>query len=116
MGAFTERYPATGVGGAGIASGVWVATDTTARGGGRALTEWINGSAGLRTATRTQVCRDGDDPTHYMEIFEFDSYDDAMVNSELAVTNANHEAFVPLCTDGPRFINLDVVWEGPWQL
>lgn len=62
----------------------------------------INGGASLRTATRTRVCRDRDDPTHYMEILEFDSYDDAMVNSELAVTNATHEAFVPLCTDGPR--------------
>lgn len=81
----------------------------------RLLTEWINGSAGLRTATRTRVCRDLDDPTHYMEILEFDSYDDAMVNSELAVTNATHEAFVPLCTDGPRFINLDVIRDEPWQ-
>lgn len=75
----------------------------------RVLTEWINASTGRRTATRTRVCRDRDDPTHYMEILVFDSYDDALVNSELAVTNAIHEVFVPLCTDGPRFINLDVV-------
>lgn len=43
-----------------------------------------------------------------MEILEFNSYDDGVVNSELAVTNATHAAFLPLCTDGPRFINLDV--------
>ncbi|WP_353890627.1 hypothetical protein [Micromonospora sp. WMMA1363] len=73
------------------------------------LTDWINASDALRTAKRTRVCRDRDDPTHYMEMLEFESYADAAVNSELAVSNATHEAFVPLCTDGPRFINLDVV-------
>ncbi|WP_018807042.1 hypothetical protein [Salinispora arenicola] len=80
----------------------------------RVLTEWINASAGRRTATRTRVCRDRDDPTHYMEILEFDSHDDAVVNSELTMTNATHEAFVPLCTEGPHFINLDVMRDESW--
>lgn len=54
-------------------------------------------------------CRDRHDPTHYIEILEFDSAEDAALNSSLPETNATHEVFVHLCTDGPRFIDLDVV-------
>ncbi|GAA3741676.1 hypothetical protein GCM10022225_26450 [Plantactinospora mayteni] len=73
------------------------------------LTDWINATTGIRTARRTRVCRDRHDPTHYMEIIEFDSVEDAAINSNLPQTQATHEAFVPLCTDGPRFIDLDVL-------
>ena len=75
---------------------------------GRILTEWIANTEGVRTARRTRVCVDRKDPTHYMEIVEFDSAEDADRNSRLAQTESIYAAFQPLCTDGPRFIDLDV--------
>lgn len=73
------------------------------------LSDWIAASQGSRTARLTRVCRDRHDPTHYMELLEFDSAADATVNSNLPETQAVHQRFAPLCTDGPHFIDLDVV-------
>jgi hypothetical protein len=73
------------------------------------LTRWIDETAGKRTARRTRVCRDRHDPTHYIEILEFDSAEDAARNSQLPETDAVHREFVTLCTSGPRFIDLDVL-------
>ena len=75
------------------------------------LSRWIAESGGQRTATRTRVGRDHHDPQHFVEILEFPSYDDAMRNSHLSVTHAVHEQFVQLCTEPPRFVDLDIVRE-----
>ncbi|MEW2386586.1 hypothetical protein AB0873_31805 [Micromonospora sp. NPDC047707] len=74
----------------------------------RLLSTWITSSTGVRAARRTRVCRDRHESTHYIEIIEFDSREDAAANSNLPETRAVHAAFAPLCTDGPRFIDLDV--------
>jgi hypothetical protein len=34
-----------------------------------------------------------------------------MRNSEMPVTNGVHEKFVELCTEPPRFVDLDIVRE-----
>lgn len=77
------------------------------------LSQWIVTSAGERTARRTRVCRDVHDPTHYVEILEFDSAEDAMTNSQLPQTNAVHEQFTGLCTTGPTFTDLSVTRDQP---
>lgn len=75
------------------------------------LTRWIADSGGQRTAVRTRVGRDRHDPHHFVEILEFRSHDDAMRNSELPATNDVHERFVELCSEPPRFVDLDILRE-----
>src|SRR5437764_15198127 len=75
---------------------------------GRLLDEWITNSAGQRTATRTRVGKDRNDPTRYVEILEFPSYEEAMRNSQLDVTTATDARFRPLIAD-LTFTDLDLV-------
>jgi hypothetical protein len=70
------------------------------------LTDWITDSQGRRTATRTRVGQDRHDPQHYIEVLEFNSVEDAELNSQLPVTDAVHQRFVPLCSRGPFFTDL----------
>ena len=73
------------------------------------LSSWIEATGGVRTATRTTVGRDRDDATHFIEILQFPSYEEAMRNSNLPETNNAHEAFASLCVEYPKFINLDII-------
>ena len=41
------------------------------------LTRWIETTGGIRTATRTTVGRDKNDPTHFIEILQFPDYEEA---------------------------------------
>lgn len=75
------------------------------------LSRWIADSGGRRTATRTRVGRDRHDPHHFVEILEFPSHEAAMLNSQLPVTKGIHEQFVELCTELPRFVDLDIFRE-----
>lgn len=75
---------------------------------GRLLDEWITNSAGQRTAIRTRVGQDRNDPTRYVEILEFPSYEEAMRNSQLEVTTATDAEFRPLVAD-LIFTDLDIV-------
>lgn len=77
------------------------------------LDEWIAASNGKRTATRTRVGRDHNDPAHFVEILEFPSHEDAMTNSGLPETGAVHEKFVRLCEGPPAFTDLDIVRDQP---
>lgn len=73
------------------------------------LTSWIATTGGVRTATRTTVGRDRNDPTHFIAILQFPAYDEAMRNSDLPPTKKIHEEFVKLCVEEPKFIDLDVI-------
>lgn len=73
------------------------------------LTRWIETTGGIRTATRTTVGRDRNDPAHFIEILQFPDYEEALRNSNLPETNTIHEEFASLCVEYPRFINLDVI-------
>lgn len=71
--------------------------------------QWLAATEGKRTMQRELVCADRDDPGHYVEIVEFESYEAAMRNSELPETTEIAGKMAALC-DGPmRFLNLDVV-------
>lgn len=70
------------------------------------LTDWITDSQGQRTATRTRIGQDRHDRQHYIELLEFNSVEDAERNSQLPVTDAIHQRFVPLCSRGPIFTDL----------
>ena len=73
--------------------------------------EWEAAAAGQRTARRRTLCKDRDNPGRYVNIVSFDSYEDAMANSELPVTQEFARKMTELC-DGPAtFHNLDVVDE-----
>lgn len=76
----------------------------------RLLDEWITNSAGQRTATRTRLGQDRNDPTRFVEILEFRSYEEAMRNSQLDVTTSIDSAFRPLVED-LTFTDLDIIRE-----
>lgn len=58
-----------------------------------------------------QTTRDRDDPEHCIVIVTFDSYDEAMANSERPETTEFSQMMSKLADGPPRFINLDVMHE-----
>ena len=66
-------------------------------------------AGGKTTARRGLLTRSRDDETSYVNIVFFDSYEEAMSNSELPETSAFAEKMMALCDGPPRFHNLDVV-------
>jgi quinol monooxygenase YgiN len=59
-------------------------------------------------ARRVSVTSDRDRPGTYLTIVEFDSYDDAMKNSQRPETQQFAEAMGKLCDGPPKFYNLDL--------
>jgi hypothetical protein len=71
--------------------------------------EWIKATEGQRTARRSILCRDRNDPDRYVEVVFFDSYESAMQNSALPATAAFADKLAGL-TEGPQtFRDLDVI-------
>jgi hypothetical protein len=72
------------------------------------VSEWQAKTQGARTARRGTFTKDRDRPNTYVQIVEFDSYEDAVANSELTETASFAVKLRDLC-DGPLvFRNLDV--------
>jgi hypothetical protein len=71
--------------------------------------EWMSSTEGKRTASHELHTQDRENPFHYVDIVEFPSYERAMENSALPETQRIADGMRALCTDGPRFINLNVV-------
>ncbi len=72
------------------------------------VAEWRTQTAGRRTAIRGTFTQDRERPNTYVQLVEFPSYEDAMVNSDLPETAIFAERLGQLC-DGPMlFRNLDV--------
>jgi hypothetical protein len=70
---------------------------------------WERDTAGRSTVRRNIVTRDHNDPSHYVIMVFFDSYESAMANSALPETSALAEKLGAL-VDGPTsFLDLDVV-------
>jgi quinol monooxygenase YgiN len=73
--------------------------------------EWEQATEGKRTARRSVITRDRNDPERYLIIVSFDSYESAMENSQLPETQefaAKYAEFV----EGPLvFHDLDVIDE-----
>ena len=71
--------------------------------------EWERATEGKRTARRQIIGRDRNDPDHYYMMVFFDSYESAMVNSELPETQAIATSFARLTDGPPVFRDLDIV-------
>jgi quinol monooxygenase YgiN len=71
--------------------------------------EWLAATEGERTVRRELVCQDRDRPGTYVIVVEFDSYEEAMKNSELPATAKIAEGMAALAKEPPTFRNLDVV-------
>lgn len=71
--------------------------------------EWEAAAAGESTARRRVLCQDRDNPGSYVNIVFFDSYDDAMKNSNHPVTQEYSQKMMALADGEPTFSNLDVL-------
>ena len=75
----------------------------------RLMDRWVEQTKGKRTATHDVIGKDRSDASHFIEIVEFPSYEEAMRNSNLPETNRIFEEMVALCEETPTFTDLDVV-------
>jgi hypothetical protein len=73
--------------------------------------QWEQATEGKRTLRRSIVARDRNDPTRYMILASFDSYDSAMVNSNLPETDELGQRQAALLDSPMIFTDLDVVDE-----
>ncbi|MFF0199110.1 ester cyclase [Streptomyces sp. NPDC005017] len=75
----------------------------------RLMDTWVEQTKGKRTATHNLIGKDRSDASHYIEIVEFPSYEEAMRNSNLPETDRIFRDMVALCDEMPTFTDLDVV-------
>jgi hypothetical protein len=73
--------------------------------------EYLSKTEGRRTAGRSILCQDRDDPNHYLNLVFFDSYEAAMRNSEMPETGELAAKLAELSDGATTFLNLDVVEE-----
>ena len=78
--------------------------------GQRISEEWRERTRGKPTTVRRiAVCKDRDNADRYVVIVEFDSYEDAMSNSEMPETQEFSEKMSALNKGPTQFVNLDVL-------
>jgi len=75
----------------------------------RLMDTWVEQTRGKRTATHSLIGKDRSDASHFIEIVEFPSYEEAMRNSNLPETDKIFKEMVALCDEMPTFTDLDVV-------
>ncbi|MER6344419.1 ester cyclase [Streptomyces sp. NPDC001595] len=75
----------------------------------RLMDRWVDQTKGKRTATHSLIGKDRSDASHFIEIVEFPSYEEAMRNSNLPETDRIFRDMVALCDEMPTFTDLDVV-------
>lgn len=73
--------------------------------------QWEQASSNDRKTRRRITCEDRDNPGRYFNIVFFDSYEEAMQNSELPVTQEFAGKMMELADGPPTFYNLNVVDE-----
>jgi hypothetical protein len=71
--------------------------------------EWEKATDGKRTLRRSIVARDRNDPDRYLVLAFFDSYESAMVNSNLPETNDFGQKQTALLDAPMQFTDLDIV-------
>jgi hypothetical protein len=74
-----------------------------------AVQRWLEDTQDVRRSRRRLLLRDRDDQQRYVEIVFFDSYEDAMHNSNLPATGALSTVFAELSEDGFSFQNLELL-------
>ena len=72
------------------------------------LIDEIRSQPGPMPVERATLAADRDRPGYYLNIVEFDSYEQAMENSNKPETAAMAERMAALCDAPPKFYNLDV--------
>jgi hypothetical protein len=78
----------------------------------RKVGEEFEAAAGPDSAARrVVVAQDRDDPGRYFNIVFFDSYEKAMENSNLTITQELSQKMMALADGPPTFYNLDVLDE-----
>ncbi|WP_329335724.1 ester cyclase [Streptomyces sp. NBC_00663] len=75
----------------------------------RLMDRWVEQTNGRRTATHDLVGKDRSDASHFLQIVEFPSYEEAMRNSNLPETDRIFQEMVALCDEMPTFTDLEVV-------
>lgn len=73
------------------------------------MDKWAEQTKGKRTATHSVIGKDRSDSSHFVEIVEFPSHDEAMKNSRLPETDRLFQEMTELCEGVPSFTDLDVV-------
>lgn len=73
--------------------------------------EWEAAAGADRKARRRVLCQDRDNAGRFFNIVFFDSYEDAMENSNLPVTQEFSAKMMALADGAPTFYNLDVLEE-----
>jgi hypothetical protein len=71
--------------------------------------EWEAAAGDARTAQRVLTCKDRDNAGQYFTLALFDSYEAAMANSNLPVTQELSQKMMGLADGPPTFYNLDVL-------
>ena len=71
--------------------------------------EWEAAVGSDSTAQRRVMCEDRDNPGRYLNLVFFESYDAAMKNSNLPVTQEFSQRMMALGDGPPTFYNLDVL-------
>jgi hypothetical protein len=72
------------------------------------MDEWLAKSEDRRTTGRATLLADQDRPNTYLQIVEFPSYQEAMLNNALPETAEFAEQATNLVDAGPVYRNLDV--------
>jgi hypothetical protein len=79
--------------------------------GRKHVEEYLAKTEGRRTATHSIMCQDRDDPTRYLNLVFFPSYEAAMENSSLPETGELAGKLAALTDGQPTFLNLDILEE-----
>jgi hypothetical protein len=79
--------------------------------GKAAVDEYRSATKGRRTAKRGILTKDRDGDNHYVNIVFFDSFEEAMKNSEMPETQKLAQTLAGLSDGETRFLNLEVVMD-----
>ncbi len=71
--------------------------------------DWEAAAGSDRKVRRRVMCQDRDTPGRYFNIVFFDSYESAMENSRLPVTQEFSQKMMALGDGPPTFSNLDIL-------
>jgi len=77
--------------------------------------EWWRATEGKRTVRRELFARDRSDPRRWFAVVFFDSYESAMKNSELPITQEFAQKMGALAEGTPTFYNLNVIEDRTWS-
>ena len=73
--------------------------------------DWEAAAGAESKARRRVLCQDRDNPGRYLNVVFFDSFEEAMENSNLPVTQEFSQKLMALADGPPTFYNLDVIEE-----